>query len=160
MKLLDILNGPFPVPPLTRPRIVLAVVVAVVVDALQIPLFPLTWTFFDEVLDLITMGVMVWALGFNLLLLPTFILELLPGIEVLPTWTGCVITVIIAPAGSICPPARRACQNAPGTPRRPAGHRRLIPRTTGVFLGRFAADPAATGEFPLFRRHFCFNLGP
>lgn len=40
MKLLDILNGPFPVPPLTRPRIVLAVVVAVVVDALQIPLFP------------------------------------------------------------------------------------------------------------------------
>lgn len=117
MKLLDILNGPFPVPPLTRPRIVLAVVVAVVVDALQIPLFPLTWTFFDEVLDLITMGVMVWALGFNLLLLPTFILELLPGIEVLPTWTGCVITVImLRRRGQSVPPPAGPAKTPPEPP--------------------------------------------
>ena len=118
MKLLDILNGPFPVPPLTRPRIVLAVVVAVVVDALQIPLFPLTWTFFDEVLDLITMGVMVWALGFNLLLLPTFI-RTAAGLEVYHLDRLRDHGDHIGRRVNLSP-ARRACQKPPGTPRRPA----------------------------------------
>lgn len=63
------------------------------------------------------MGVMVWALGFNLLLLPTFILELLPGIEVLPTWTGCVITVIILRRrGQSVPPPAGPAKTPPEPP--------------------------------------------
>lgn len=95
MKLLDILSGPFPAPRLTRTRMVLALVVALAADAVQVPLSPFGWMFFDEIVDIVVMALTVWAIGFHLLLLPTFLLEVLPGIEILPTWTGCVITVII-----------------------------------------------------------------
>jgi hypothetical protein len=95
MKLLDILSGPFPAPRLTRTRMALAVIVALAADAVQVPLSPLGWLFFDEIIDIAVMALTVWAIGFHLLLLPTFLLEVLPGIEILPTWTGCVITVII-----------------------------------------------------------------
>jgi hypothetical protein len=33
-------------------------------------------------------------IGFHRLLLPTFIIELLPVADLLPTWTGCVAPVI------------------------------------------------------------------
>ena len=38
---------------------------------------------------------LIWRiLGFHPLLLPTFIIELLPVADILPTWTGCVALVI------------------------------------------------------------------
>ena len=36
----------------------------------------------------------MWALGFHWLLLPTFVVELFPAVDMLPTWTACVIAVI------------------------------------------------------------------
>jgi hypothetical protein len=36
----------------------------------------------------------MWILGFHILLLPTFVVELIPVADMLPTWTGCVIAVI------------------------------------------------------------------
>jgi hypothetical protein len=82
------------VPPLSRWRAALAFTVAVGVDAGQLVLGPLGWVFADEGLDLIAMVVMVWLLGFHPLLLPTFVIELLPVVDVLPTWTGCVGLVV------------------------------------------------------------------
>jgi hypothetical protein len=38
----------------------------------------------------VTMGL----LGFHLLLLPTFVVELVPLVDITPTWTECVIAVI------------------------------------------------------------------
>jgi hypothetical protein len=39
--------------------------------------------------------VLTWrVLGFHPLLLPTFALEFLPIVDVLPTWTGCVALVV------------------------------------------------------------------
>ena len=54
-------------------------------------------------------------IGFHWLLLPTFVLELVPVLEDLPTWTACVIAVIALrkreqktpPAGSLTASAIR-----------------------------------------------------
>ena len=79
---------------LSRGRIALALLVAVVADVMQIVLGPVGWAFPDEFIDVVAMLFTIWALGFHLLLLPTFLLEFLPGVDMLPTWTGCVIAVI------------------------------------------------------------------
>lgn len=84
----------FESPILTRQRIVSAFAVAAATDALQILMGPLGITFADEVLDVIAM-ILTWRLlGFHALLLPTFVLEILPIVDVLPTWTGCVGIVV------------------------------------------------------------------
>jgi hypothetical protein len=81
-------------PVLTCQRVWLAFVVAVVADGLQLLLGPLGWLMLDEVIDLLAMGLSCWLLGFHPLLLPTFMLEILPVVDMLPTWTGCVAVVV------------------------------------------------------------------
>jgi len=81
-------------PPLRPWRIAAAFAVAVGVDAMQLLLGPLGWVGADEVLDLVAMVLTIWLLGFHLLLLPTFVIEVLPVVDVLPTWTGCVGLVV------------------------------------------------------------------
>ena len=94
MKLPGKFNRLARVPPLTRLRIVLALAVAVVADGLQFLLSLPGWAGADQVIDVVAMGLTSWAIGFHWLLLPTFIVELVPVLEDLPTWTGCVIAVI------------------------------------------------------------------
>jgi hypothetical protein len=84
----------FEITAITRTRIRSAYAVALLTDALQILLGPLGWTFADEVLDLIAMIVISWLIGFHALLLPTFVLELVPIADLLPTWTGAVALVL------------------------------------------------------------------
>ena len=91
---LDKLNHWFVPPRLTRTRILLAISIAVVADALQFFLGPLGWVVVDSLIDVVAMGLMIWVLGFHLLLLPTFVVEFIPVVDMLPTWTGCVIAVI------------------------------------------------------------------
>ena len=79
---------------------------AVVVDALQLVLGPLGWTFADEFVDVFALVVISGAIGFHPLLLPTFALECLPVVDMLPTWTGCVAVVV----------ALRKRQQTPGPP--------------------------------------------
>ena len=81
-------------PALTRWRVALALVVAVTADALQILMGPIGWMLSDEVIDVVTMVATSWLVGFHVLLLPTFVLESLPIVGMLPTWTGCVIAVV------------------------------------------------------------------
>ena len=84
----------FSPPTLTPSRIRLAYGVAVTADALQMILGPLGWVLADQIVDVIA-GVATWRLlGFHPLLLPTFAVEFLPIIDMLPTWTGCVALVI------------------------------------------------------------------
>ena len=84
----------FQPPVLTRQRIQLAYGVAIATDVLQFALGPLGWAFADELLDIAAM-VLTWRLiGFHPLLLPTFALEFLPVVDMLPTWTGCVAIVV------------------------------------------------------------------
>lgn len=81
-------------PVLTRERVRFAYAVAVTTDVLQLLLGPFGWAFADELLDVIAM-ILTWRLiGFHPLLLPSFVLELLPVADMLPTWTGCVAIVV------------------------------------------------------------------
>jgi hypothetical protein len=84
----------FRVPVLSRPRIVLALAVALAADALQIALLPVAWTFAQSAVDVVAMLLVMSLLGFHLLLLPTFVIEFIPVADMLPTWTGSVIAVI------------------------------------------------------------------
>lgn len=82
-------------PFLTKSRIWFAVVVALVTDALQLALGPFGWVFVDEGLDIVAMVLISWAIGFHMLLLPTFVIKFIPGPDMLPTWTGCTAAVIM-----------------------------------------------------------------
>jgi hypothetical protein len=46
------------------------------------------------VLDCMVMGAMIILLGFHWLFLPTFVVEVIPEIDMLPTWVGCVAYVV------------------------------------------------------------------
>ena len=67
---------------------------AVTADALQLLLGPLGWVFIDEIVDIVAMCLTWRAIGFHPLLLPTFALEFIPMIDMLPTWTACVALVV------------------------------------------------------------------
>jgi hypothetical protein len=85
----------FAVPVLTRGRIWFAYAVAVATDTVQLLLGPLGWAFVDEGLDVIAMILTTRALGFHMLLLPTFVVEFIPIVDMLPTWTACTAAVIL-----------------------------------------------------------------
>lgn len=82
-------------PILTRRRIAFALVLAGLADALQIVLGPAGWFFFDEIIDVIAMAAMILLVGFHPLLLPTFLIEIVPVVDMLPTWTACVGVVVM-----------------------------------------------------------------
>lgn len=79
---------------MTRRRIWLALAIALLADALQIGLGPLGWTLVDGVIDVVVMILCSLLLGFHPAFLPTFLVELIPIVDMLPTWTGCVVLVI------------------------------------------------------------------
>jgi hypothetical protein len=99
------------VPRVTLMRSVLALAVAVAADGLQFLLGPFGWAFVDQVIDVIAMGLTAGLLGFHVLLLPTFVLELVPLVQDLPSWTACVAAVIVW---------RKRQQRPPKLPERPA----------------------------------------
>ncbi len=81
-------------PQLTPGRVRLAYAVAVTADVLQFLLGPFGWAGADEILD-VAASALIWrVLGFHPLLLPTFVIELLPVTDMLPTWTACVALVV------------------------------------------------------------------
>ena len=84
----------FNAPVLTRRRIAMAFAVAIAADGMAVLLGPFGWTFFDEIIDVVTLGLTTLLIGFHPLLLPTFLVEVLPIVDMLPTWTGCVALVV------------------------------------------------------------------
>ena len=95
MKLPGKLNR-IPRPPkLTPLRIVLALAVAIIADGLQLLLSAFGWVGIDQAIDVIAMLLTSWTIGFHWLLLPTFVTEFIPIVDDFPTWTACVIAVII-----------------------------------------------------------------
>ena len=98
MNLPEKINSFFRVPRLTPLRMALAMAVAVVADGLQLVfgflLGPLDWAFVDPAIDCVAAVLVNWIIGFHILLLPTFIVKLVPVLEDLPTWTACTAAVI------------------------------------------------------------------
>lgn len=81
-------------PKLTLARIIFALAVAVLADGLQMVFSMAGWVIVDQAIDLVAMILVSWFIGFHLLLLPTFAVEFIPVIDMLPTWTGCTVAVI------------------------------------------------------------------
>src|SRR3954463_12149769 len=96
---------------LTSSRIKAAYAVAIATDVLQFALGPFGWAFTDQILDVLALVVITRLLGFHPLLLPTFVLELVPVIDVLPTWTGCV-ALVVATRKKYSPPITRDREDA------------------------------------------------
>ena len=80
------------VPALTRTRMAVALLAAIVADGLQI--FLQAVPFAPQGIDIVAAVIVNLAIGFHVLLLPTFVIELIPVIDDLPTWTVCVLAVI------------------------------------------------------------------
>ncbi|WP_291270629.1 hypothetical protein [Geothrix sp.] len=75
--------------PLSKTRIRAAWVIALAVDAIQVPIDasgPLGW-FLGAGLDLITMVVMWVMVGFHWAFLPSFVTEAVPYLNLAPLWT-------------------------------------------------------------------------
>src|SRR5882757_1356764 len=86
------LNQMFRAPKLTRTRMMLAFTVAVIADGLQFIFAPVPLV--DQMIDVVAFALTVWAICFHVLLLPIFAMEFIPVVDMLPTWTACVVTVI------------------------------------------------------------------
>ena len=95
MKLLDKFGRIARVPKLTWTRMILALAIAASADGLQFLLTGAGWVGPDQTVDVIAMLLTIWLIGFHWLLLPTFALELVPLADDLPTWTACVVAVIV-----------------------------------------------------------------
>jgi hypothetical protein len=89
-------------PELTRRRILIAYAVAVVADLIEFPISAVelpvvvapVGEFVAFVVDAIVFGVMTKLLGFHWMFLPSFCIEVIPGLDMLPTWVGCVFFVV------------------------------------------------------------------
>ncbi len=80
---------------ITAGKIRAARIIAVAADLLQITLAPLFFegglSPFNDALDVAVAGIMVYLLGFHWAFLPTFIAEIVPVFDLVPTWTLAVL---------------------------------------------------------------------
>ena len=84
----------FRTPFLTPRRVWPAFAVALAADGIQVLVGPVGWVFLDEIIDLAAMIALSLLLGFHPLFLPTFLVESIPVVDMLPTWTGSVAAVV------------------------------------------------------------------
>jgi hypothetical protein len=135
--------------PVRPARAAAAVAIAIFADLLQIPITAMFFTGFlavpSEIADVVVdtaAAVLITALiGFDIMLLPTFVLELVPGLDLLPTWLGCTAYVVW----------RKRRQEATATERSPSQDDGEAPaEATGI--GRLRApltlDVSAVGGTP------------
>src|SRR5580704_4977768 len=81
--------------PITSFRV--AMILAIIADALQIVVFPLfvegAVSPADDILDLGVGAALVYLLGWNWEFLPSFLAKLVPGVDLVPFWTLAVPNV-------------------------------------------------------------------
>ena len=79
---------------MARWRIHLARLLAIAADVLQWVLMPVFGegglSPFDDVLDVVLSGVMIALVGWHWAFAPAFLAELVPGVDLVPTWTVAV----------------------------------------------------------------------
>ena len=81
----------------SRSRFQVALILAIVADALQIVVFPSfvqgAVSPVDDILDLGVAAVLVKLLGWHWEFLPSFLGKLVPGVDLVPFWTAAVANV-------------------------------------------------------------------
>ena len=79
------------------PQFRMAMLLAIVADALQLVVFPLfvagAVSPADDILDLATAFILVRLVGWHWEFLPSFFAELVPGVDLIPFWTIAVANV-------------------------------------------------------------------
>ncbi|MEP6769705.1 MAG: hypothetical protein ABJC61_13620 [Acidobacteriota bacterium] len=79
---------------LGKGRVRTARMVAMAADALQLGIFPLfapgAASPVNDALDVAVAGAMTWLVGWHWAFLPSFVAELVPGLDLVPTWTAAV----------------------------------------------------------------------
>jgi hypothetical protein len=92
--------------PKTPRRILAARVLAVVADGLQLGLLPLfvsgALSTVNDVLDVVVALAMFLLVGWHWAFLPAFAAELIPGFDLVPSWTA---AVFLATRGAGAPPS-------------------------------------------------------
>jgi len=82
---------------LKSPQHRLAWLVAIAADAIQIAALPLFapggFSPADSVLDVVTAALLIRLLGWHWAFLPSLIAELMPGLDLFPTWSAAVFWV-------------------------------------------------------------------
>jgi hypothetical protein len=85
-------------PLLTPRRVLLARALAVAVDLAQVALLPAELTPVNNAIDVATALAMLGLVGWHWAFLPTFLAELVPFVDLVPTWT---LAVVIATRGRV-----------------------------------------------------------
>jgi len=87
-------------PVLTPRRVWIARGLAVLVDLAQVALPPTAFPPLNDVIDVATGIALVALVGWHWAFLPTFLAELVPFVDLVPTWT---LAVMIATRGGVAP---------------------------------------------------------
>jgi hypothetical protein len=103
-------------PLLTPRRIWIARGLAVLVDLLQVALPPAEFPPLNDAIDVVTAVAMVGLVGWHWAFLPTFLAELVPFVDLIPTWT---LAVLIATRGRVAPVPPTVTVEPPPTPAPP-----------------------------------------
>lgn len=96
-------------PPISHRRKVVAVGIAGAADLLQIALLPAFGLAYvmDDAIDIVLALILIVVCGFKWQFILAFLLELVPGLDLLPTWTAVVLLIPSTgpePAESVSPP--------------------------------------------------------
>lgn len=83
-------------------RVIAAITIAAIADLIQFPLTAVQATVVlaapaevaDVLMDSVVMVLISCLIGFNWLLLPSLFVEFVPGLDLIPTWTGCVLFLV------------------------------------------------------------------
>src|SRR2546430_17083063 len=75
-------------------RVRVARIVAILADVLQLALFPAlgegVLSPIADVLDVVVAVLLIRLVGWHLAFLPAFVAEIIPGVDLVPTWTAAV----------------------------------------------------------------------
>ncbi len=105
-------------PLLTPRRVWIARGLAVLVDLAQVALVPASLTPLNDAVDVATAIALVALVGWHWAFLPTFLAELVPFVDLVPTWT---LAVMIATRGGAAPASATVVVEPPrGGPAPPA----------------------------------------
>lgn len=88
-------------PPITRAQKGIAIAIAGFADLIQMGLFPIFMeggaSPFEDILDIFVAIALTIVCGFKWQFAAAFMIELIPGLDLFPTWTAVVLTI---PSGS------------------------------------------------------------
>jgi hypothetical protein len=86
--------GLFMLEPSSNPRRT-ALAIAILADAVQIVFFPMfvegAFSPLDDLLDIAVAWTLIRLLGWHWVFLPSFVAKVVPGVDLIPTWTMAVL---------------------------------------------------------------------